>query len=69
MAKRVRPTEGELAILGVLWEKGPATVREVHASLGRETAYTTVLKLLQIMTAKGLVKRDESARTHIYRPA
>ena len=64
-----RPTDGELAILRVLWEQGPSTVRQVHAKLGRDTAYTTVLKLLQIMTEKGLVRRDESSRTHIYAAA
>ena len=63
-----RPTDAELAILRVLWERGPSTVRQVHEVLGRErpTAYTTALKLLQIMTEKGLVWRDESERTHIY---
>lgn len=63
-----RPTDAELAILRVLWERGPSTVRQVHDELGRErpTAYTTALKLLQIMTEKGLVRRDESDRTHIY---
>ena len=63
-----RPTDTELAILRVLWERGPSTVRQVHeAVLGdRETGYTTSLKLMQIMTDKGLVTRDESARTHIY---
>ena len=63
-----RPTDGELAILRVLWERGASTVRQVHDSLIRErpTAYTTALKLLQIMTEKGLVRRDESDRTHIY---
>ena len=66
-----RPTDAELAILSVLWERGPSTVRDVHDELNRHTAtgYTTVLKLLQIMTEKGLVVRDESARTHIYAPA
>jgi BlaI family transcriptional regulator, penicillinase repressor len=66
------PTEGELAILRVLWmRKAPMTVREVHAVLSRskDTAYTTVLKMLTIMAEKGLVRRDESARTHIYRAA
>lgn len=62
-----RPTDGELAILRVLWNRGPSTVREVHEGLGEETGYTTVLKLMQIMTDKGLVTRDESARTHIYK--
>ncbi|HUP47805.1 MAG TPA: BlaI/MecI/CopY family transcriptional regulator [Thermoanaerobaculia bacterium] len=63
-----RPTDAELAILGVLWERGPSTVREVHAALaGKQvTGYTTVLKLMQIMTDKGLVVRDESQRAHIY---
>jgi BlaI family penicillinase repressor len=64
-----RPTDGELAILGSLWEVGPSTVRQIHEHLGCETAYTTVLKLLQIMTVKGLVERDESSKTHIYRAA
>ena len=63
------PTDGELAILRALWDQGPSTVRQVHDRLGRDTKYTTVLKLLQIMTDKGLVQRDESARTHIYRTA
>lgn len=64
-----RPTDAELAILRVLWEKGAATVREVHEELSRTRSqgYTTVLKFLQIMTEKGLVRRDESARSHIYR--
>ena len=65
-----RPTEGELAILRVLWAKGPATVREVHEVLSRskDTAYTTVLKMLTIMADKGLVQRDESERSHRYTP-
>ena len=61
-----KPTEAELGILQVLWSRGPSTVREVAATLGRDGAYTTVLKLLQIMTEKGLVTRDETARTHVY---
>ena len=63
-----RPTDAELAILRVLWERGPSTVREVHDDLSssQDTGYTTVLKLLQIMTDKGLVRRDESARAHVY---
>lgn len=64
-----RPTDAELAILRVLWERGPSTVRQVHEALGtreRQTAYTTALKLLQIMTEKGLVRRDETDRTHVY---
>jgi predicted transcriptional regulator len=70
MAMNVRkPTAGELAILRVLWRVGPATVRRVHEEMGREVAYTTVLKLLQIMTEKGLVTRDASARSHVYAAA
>jgi BlaI family transcriptional regulator, penicillinase repressor len=66
----LNPTEGELAILSVLWERGPSTVRDVHQILSRKnpTGYTTVLKLMQIMTEKGLVERDESRKAHIYRP-
>src|ERR687893_987937 len=65
-----KPTDAELAILRVLWERGPSTVRQVHDVLLRErpTAYTTALKLLQIMTEKGLVRRDETDRTHVYYP-
>src|SRR5712671_723168 len=66
---RRKPTDAELAILRVLWARGPSTVRQVAEHMGRETGYTTVLKLLQIMTEKGIVVRDESARTHIYAPA
>ncbi len=63
----VRPTDAELDILRVLWAQGPSTVRQVHEALAaRETGYTTTLKLMQIMADKGLVTRDESARTHIY---
>jgi predicted transcriptional regulator len=64
-----RPTDAELAILRILWERGPSTVRQVHdvLALERTAAYTTALKLLQIMTEKGLVERDERDRTHIYR--
>lgn len=63
-----RPTDAELAILRVLWERGASTVREVHDALNRaqESGYTTTLKLLQIMTEKGLVTRDESQRAHVY---
>ena len=71
MAKQVlpRPTEAELAILRVLWSEGPCTVRKVQEVMVRRqpTGYTTVLKLLQIMTEKGLVLRDESERSHVYR--
>jgi len=67
--KLQRPTDGELEILKVLWERGPSTVRDVHDALGqaRGTGYTTVLKLMQIMAAKGLVARDEDQRAHVYR--
>jgi predicted transcriptional regulator len=63
-----QPTASELEILRVLWERGPSTVREVHEVLGekRPTGYTTVLKLLQIMAAKGSVKRNEEQRAHVY---
>jgi predicted transcriptional regulator len=63
-----RPTDAELAILRVLWDLGPCTVRQVHDVLSRErpAAYTTSLKLLQIMTDKGLVSRDERDRSHVY---
>ncbi|PYP18021.1 MAG: transcriptional regulator [Gemmatimonadetes bacterium] len=75
MANRpaIRPTNAELAILGVLWSNGASTVREVHDALkeARDEAvgYTTILKLLQIMTEKKLVKRDTRARTHVYAAA
>jgi BlaI family penicillinase repressor len=69
MADPRRPTDAEVAILRVLWDRGPSTVREVAAAMGRENAYTTVLKLLQIMAEKGLVRRDESALAHIYEAA
>lgn len=70
MAINPRPTEGELAILRVLWERGPLSVREVQRVMDsvRPTGYTTVLKLMQIMTDKGLVKRDATVRPQIYRP-
>jgi len=63
-----QPTEAELTILKVLWERGASTVREVYDVLNvqRSTGYTTVLKLMQIMTQKGLVCRDERQKTHIY---
>ena len=65
------PTPAELAILGVLWQRGPSTVRDVHEALEPEqgTGYTTVLKLMQLMAQKGLVVRDESQRSHVYRAA
>src|SRR5881227_1743709 len=63
-----KPTASELEILRVLWTRGPSTVREVHESLSekKELGYTTVLKLLQIMTTKGTVRRDEGQRAHVY---
>jgi len=64
-----KPTNAEVAILRVLWSRGPSTVREVATAMGREAAYTTVLKLMQNMTDKRLVRRDESARTHVYAAA
>ena len=69
--KNTGPTGKELAILGILWEKGPSTVHEMHEALHQksETGYTTTLKLMQIMLEKGLVVRDGAGRRHIYRPA
>lgn len=66
-----RPTDAELEILTVLWSRGPCTVREVHETvvIRKPTQYTTVLKLLQIMTEKGLVRRDETQRSHVYEAA
>ena len=70
-AKYVKPTESELEILQILWKNGTATVRDVHEELAqmKEVGYTTTLKLMQIMHEKGLVKRDESMRTHVYQAA
>jgi BlaI family penicillinase repressor len=67
----VKPTASELEILGILWRRGPSTVHEVRDALarGERVAYTTVLKLLQIMTEKGLVTRVGPTRPHVYRPA
>jgi len=66
-----RPTDAELEILTVLWSRGPATVREVHEAIAarKPTQYTTILKLLQIMAEKGLVRRNEKQRAHIYEAA
>jgi predicted transcriptional regulator len=68
MGKLPKPTEAELAILGVLWNRGPSTVRQVHEALkaARKTGYTTVLKFMQIMHDKGLVARDEKPYAHVY---
>ncbi|HEY1167286.1 MAG TPA: BlaI/MecI/CopY family transcriptional regulator [Chitinophaga sp.] len=69
--KHIKPTESELEILRVLWEKGPSTVREVHEILGqsKDAGYTTTLKLMQIMHEKGLLERDTSSKTHVYASA
>ncbi|MDB5198663.1 MAG: BlaI/MecI/CopY family transcriptional regulator [Chitinophagaceae bacterium] len=69
--KKLKPTESELEILQILWDKENATVREVHEELSKnkDSGYTTTLKLLQIMFEKGLVTRDDSNKTHIYQPA
>ena len=69
--KYIKPTESELEILQVLWEKRVASVRDVHEELAKtkEAGYTTTLKLMQIMFEQGLVTRDSSSKTHIYQPA
>jgi predicted transcriptional regulator len=66
--KQPRPTDAELQILRVLWQRGASTVREVHETLNKTkpTGYTTVLKFMQIMAEKGLVRRDEQQRAHVY---
>jgi BlaI family transcriptional regulator, penicillinase repressor len=71
VVKAIKPTESELEILQILWTKGLATVREVHEDLAstKDVGYTTTLKLMQIMHEKGLVKRDDSMRTHVYQAA
>jgi predicted transcriptional regulator len=71
MQEPPRPTESELEILTVLWSRGPSTVRDVHVVIAarKPTQYTTVLKLLQIMAEKGLVRRNEEQRAHVYEPA
>jgi predicted transcriptional regulator len=70
MNKTTRPTESELDILSILWEKENATVREVHEVVQKtkDVGYTTTLKLMQIMNEKGLVIRNVSSKTHIYTP-
>src|SRR6476646_10434007 len=68
-ALRRKPTDAELGILNVLLSRGPSTVRQIAEDMGREAGYTTILKLLQIMTEKRLVVRDEAARTHVYQAA
>ena len=62
------PTDAEIAILAVLWRQGASTVREVHEALGKESGYTTTLKLMQLMFEKGLVVRNERYRSHLYEP-
>jgi predicted transcriptional regulator len=66
-----RPTDAELEILTVLWSRGPSTVRDVHEAIAarKPTQYTTILKLMQIMAEKGLVRRDETQRAHVYAAA
>src|SRR5215831_2742741 len=68
MTESRKPTAAELEILQVLWDRGPCTVRDVHEALHekKDLGYTTVLKLMQIMTTKGLVRRDEKQRAHVY---
>lgn len=70
MSQLPMPTDAELAILRVLWTRGPSTVRQVHEALSSQqnTGYTTVLKLMQIMAEKGLADRDETERAHVYHP-
>jgi predicted transcriptional regulator len=70
-AKQTKPTESELEILGILWDKGASTVREVHEILEKtkDAGYTTTLKLMQIMHEKNLLKRDTTSKTHIYEAA
>ena len=69
MEKPLKPTDAELAILRVLWQRGPSTVKDIHKVLDatKKTGYTTVLKFLQIMVEKGLVSRDESSFAHVYK--
>jgi predicted transcriptional regulator len=71
ITKYIKPTESELEILQVLWERQTASVRDVHEELAKmkDVGYTTTLKLMQIMHEKGLVKRDDSIKTHIYQAA
>jgi BlaI family transcriptional regulator, penicillinase repressor len=71
ITRYIKPTESELEILQVLWKKTSATVRDVHEELAKhkDVGYTTTLKLMQIMHEKGIVKRDDSIRTHVYQSA
>ncbi len=70
MSSNIKPTDSELEILNILWEKGPSTVRDVHAELEKikDAGYTTTLKLMQIMHDKGLLKRDTGNKSHVYTP-
>ena len=73
MASKARstplPTDAELDILAALWRLGPATVRDVHEALGKDSGYTTTLKQMQLMTEKGLLTRSERFRSHVYQPS
>ena len=71
MKNNQRPTDSELDIFNILWNRGPSTVRQVHEELSqtKPSQYTTTLKLMQIMADKGLLKRDETDRSHVYHPA
>ena len=71
ITKKIKPTESELEILQILWQRESATVREVHEELSKNktSGYTTTLELMQIMFEKGIVTRDDRAKTHIYQPA
>lgn len=70
-SKEIKPTESELEILNILWQKGPSTVRDVHEVLEKtkDAGYTTTLKLMQIMFEKGMLHRDSSAKSHVYEAA
>jgi len=69
MSRQTKPTDGELEILNILWQEGPATVRRVNECLNKDAGYTTTLKLMQIMLEKGLLRRDAGAKVHIYEAA
>lgn len=68
MSSNIKPTDSELEILNILWEKGPSTVRDIHAELekSKDAGYTTTLKLMQIMHDKGILKRDTASKSHVY---
>jgi predicted transcriptional regulator len=68
--KLPKPTDAEMKVLNVLWDLGPLTVRQVHEQLtpAKPLQYTTILKVMQVMTSKGLLARDDSERSHVYRP-